>query len=157
MHVPFKIAVFACSLGVCAISGANAAIPSAAAAPARSAEPVLKLDPLTVSAVFPAIRVRFVLSRQNLFDPLGDPIEEARVVWVEAEAGGNADSGIRTADVLLSVNGTELRGLTLRQIAALVAEARQSKTVLWEIRRGLSTLVVRHNGKWEVPLPGLQR
>ncbi|MBK8856604.1 MAG: hypothetical protein IPN11_02640 [Opitutaceae bacterium] len=118
---------------------------------------MIKLDPLTVSAIFPAIRVRFVLSRQNLFDPLGDPIEEARVVWVEAEADENSGTGIQTGDVLLSVNDTELRGLTLRQIAALVAEARKSKTLLWEIRRGLSTLVVRYNGRWDVPLPGLQR
>ena len=157
MHFPLKYACFVFTLGIGTASAAEVSAPSKPSAPSSSAGQVIKLDPLTVSAVFPAIRVRFVLSRQNLFDPLGDPIDEARVVWVEAEADENSGTGIQTGDVLLSVNGTELRGLTLRQIAALVAEARKSKTLLWEIRRGLSTLVVRYNGRWDVLLPGLQR
>ncbi len=157
MHFPIKYACCVFALGICTANAAEVSAQSKPSAPSRGAEPVLKLDPLTVSAIFPAIRVRFELSRQNLFDPLGDPIVAARVEWVEAEADENSGAGIQTGDVLLSVNGTELRGLTLRQISALVAEARKSKTLIWEIRRGLTTLIVRHNGKWVVPLPGLQR
>ena len=157
MRFPMKFTWLAFALGIYASCAAGASAQSTPSTPARSAEPVLKLDPLTVSAIFPSIRVRFVLSRRNLFDPLGDPIDEARVAWVETQADDSAGSGIQTADVLVSVNGTELRGLTLRQIAALVAEARKTRTLIWEIRRGFTTLIVRHNGKWDVPLPGLER
>ena len=117
---------------------------------------VVQLEPFNVNAVFPAIQVRFVLSGMNLFDPLGDPIQEARVTAVQNEASGDGTSLSRN-DELLSLNGTELRGLTIRQIAALVSGARETKTLIWEVRRGLSTLIMRHNGKWETPLPGLAR
>jgi len=157
MHFPIKSACLVFALGICAASAIEGSAQSKPSTPSSVAEKVLKLDPMTVNAVFPSIRVRFVLSRQNLFDPMGDPIDEARVVWVEAEAEENSGTGIQPADVLLSVNGTELRGLTLRQISVLVAEARKNKTLIWEIRRGFTTLIVRHNGKWDIPLPGLER
>jgi hypothetical protein len=157
MHLSINAVRLAFALGICAAGGTGVSAQSDTSAPVQNAEQVIKLDPLTVSAVYPAIRVRFELSRQNLFDPLGDPVVEARVVWVESETEENAGSGIQAADVLLSVNGTELRGLTLRQIAVLVAEARKTKNLIWEIRRGFTTLVVRHNGRWDVPLPGLER
>ncbi len=145
-----------CLALACGVFAALAADPIA---PGRSvqADEVIKLDPYTVSAVFPAIRVRFVLSRENLRDPLGDPIAEARVVWVEPTADTSDTAGIQRDDQLLAVNGTELRGLTLRQIAGLVSEARQSELVIWEVRRGLSRLTLRHNGKWQPALPDLER
>lgn len=117
------------------------------------AERVVQLAPYTVQAVFPAVNVRFRLSRQNLFDTLTDPIVEARVVWVE----NDDPAGFRTHDTLLSLNETDLAGLTLRQIASLVAAARQSGRVVWKVRRGWETLQFQHDGNWQTPLPGLRR
>jgi hypothetical protein len=114
---------------------------------------VIQLAPYTVHAVYPAITVRFRLSRQNLFDTLTDPIAEARVVWVE----NDDPAGLRTHDVLAGLNGTDLAGLTLRQIAALVSAARESGTVVWKVRRGLETVQLAHDGNWRTPLPGLPR
>jgi hypothetical protein len=138
------------------VSLALAADPSAPVRP-DNADQVIKLDPYTVSAVFPAIRVRFVLSGKNLRDPLDDPITEARVVWVEPTTDPDDTAGIQRNDQFLAVNDTELRGLTLRQVADLVSEARQTNLVIWEVRRGFSKLTLRHNGKWKPPLPGLER
>jgi hypothetical protein len=117
------------------------------------AQRVIQLAPYTVHAVFPAITVRFRLSRQNLFDTLTDPIAEARVVWVETDD----PAGLRTHDVLVGLNGTDLEGLTLRQIATLVSTARERGTVVWKVRRGLETVQLRHDGNWRTPLPGLSR
>ena len=65
--------------------------------------------------------------------------------------------GLQVGDTLTGLNGTPIRGLSIRQVAALVAEARKSGRLVWEIRRGFLTLSLRHNGKWETPLPGQSR
>ncbi|MBP6506864.1 MAG: PDZ domain-containing protein [Opitutaceae bacterium] len=122
----------------------------------KSNDKVVKLDPFEVKAVFPSIEVHFTLSGQNLFDNLADPIDEAKVTNVEG-AGLGERMGLQVGDTLTGLNGTPIRGLSIRQVAALVAEARKSGRLVWEIRRGFLTLSLRHNGKWETPLPGQSR
>lgn len=125
-----------------------------------TAEPVpgkvVQLDPYQVNAVFPSIRVRFVLSRQNLFDPANDPILEARVVAVNATQDAD-DTDLRPHDLLVGLNGTPLPGLTLKQLATLVGQARGQENLIWQVRRGLETRDILHNGEWLTPLPGLTR
>jgi C-terminal processing protease CtpA/Prc len=119
---------------------------------------VQKMAPFNVrEAVFPSIDVHFELSGTNLADSLNDPIVEARVTAVDDDGMG-ARLGIKLGDSFTSLNGTSIRGLTIRQLAALVAGARERKeSLIWEGRRGLTSFTVRYNGKWDTPLPGLKR
>lgn len=108
-------------------------------------------------AVFPSIDVHFELAGLNLADSLNDPIVEARVTAVDTDGMG-ARLGIQLGDLLTSVNGVAIRGLTIRQLAAIVAEARDKKeNLIWDGRRGFTGFTVRYNGKWDTPLPGLKR
>jgi len=126
-------------------------------APARETKPE-KLPAFNVrESVFPSIDVHFELAGVNLADSLNDPIVEARVTAVDDDGMG-ARLGIRVGDVLLSLNGTTIRGLTIRQLAAVVADARNHKqNLVWDGRRGLTPFTVRYNGKWDTPLPGQTR
>ena len=121
-------------------------------------EKVVKMDPFNVrETLFPSIDVHFELAGQNLADSLGDPIVEAKVTAVDDDGMG-ARLGIRVGDVLVSLNGTLIRGLTIRQLAALVAGIRERKeNLIWEGRHGLMPFIVRYNGKWDTPLPGQSR
>jgi len=120
------------------------------------ADKTVRLAPYNVNAVFSSIRVRFVLGRQNLFDPQADPIAEARVVAVGALPDAD-ETDLQVQDVLVGLNGAPLSGLTLHQLAALVAKARAEGNLVWEVRRGFETIEVLHNGDWQTPLPGLTR
>ncbi len=120
--------------------------------PNEKEEPVVQLKEFKVSEVFPPINVRFNLSGENLFSSLDDPIVDARVTYVKSDGLG-ARMGIQVGDVLLALNGTGLKGQTIRQVAGLVEAARKQGDMIWEIRRGLTTLTLRHKGKWEIPLP----
>lgn len=124
-------------------------------APARESKPQ-KMAPFNVrEAVFPSIDVHFELSGLNLADSLGDPIIEAKVTAVDADGMG-ARMGLQIGDSLLSLNGVTIKGLTIRQLAALVANARNNKeSLIWEARRGLMAFTIKYNGKWDTPLPGL--
>ncbi len=122
----------------------------------RAEEPVVRLAPVTVRAADATIEVRFTLSGASLFDPREDPILEARVVRVIATEGG-AESALLPHDVLLGINGQDLTGRTLREIAAIVADARREPRLLWRVRRGFGTVLIQHNGAWAPPLPGLDR
>ena len=126
-------------------------------APAKEAK-VQKMAPFNVrEAVFPSIDVHFELSGTNLADSLNDPILEAKVTAVDDDGMG-ARLGIRLGDSLTGLNGTPIRGLTIRQLAAVVAAAREKKeSLVWEGRRGLVPFTVRYNGKWDTPLPGQKK
>lgn len=119
---------------------------------------VQKMKPFSVrESVFPTIDVHFELAGQNLADSLADPIIEAKITAVDDDGMGDR-LGLRVSDVLVSLNGTNLRGLTILQVASLVANARNKKeSLVWEVRRGLTPFTVRFNGKWDTPLPGLNR
>ena len=125
--------------------------------PAREGK-LEKMAPFNVQeTVFPSIEVHFELSGFNLADSLADPILEAKVTAVDDDGMG-ARVGLKVGDTLVSLNGTVIRGLTIRQLAALVANARNHKeSLIWEARRGLVPFTVRYNGKWDPPLPGLTR
>jgi hypothetical protein len=126
-------------------------------APAKETK-VQKMAPFNVrEAVFPSIDVHFELAGVNLADSLNDPIIEARVTAVDTDGMG-ARLGIQLGDQLNSVNGVPIRGLTIRQLAAVVATAREKKeNLIWEGRRGLMPFTVRYNGRWDTPLPGLAK
>jgi hypothetical protein len=126
-------------------------------APAKENK-VQKMAPFNVrEAVFPSIDVHFELAGLNLADSLNDPILEAKVTAVDTDGLGSR-LGIQLGDLLTSVNGTSIRGLTIRQLAAIVANAREKKEDLrWEGRRGLVGFSVRYNGRWDTPLPGLKK
>jgi len=131
------------------------------AGPSRSklpGEPVEKLPPFNVrEQVFPSIDVHFELAGINLGDPLNDPILEAKITAVDDDGMG-ARLGLHLGDTLTSLNGTAIRGLTIRQLAAIVAKARHEKTdLVWDGRHGITPFTVRYNGKWDTPLPGQKR
>ena len=126
------------------------------ASPGWAQDPVVRLTPYTVRAADGSIEVRFVLSGTRLFDPRNDPILEARVVRVHATEAG-VGSTLQPHDVLLAVNEQALTGRTLREIAAILAAARREPRQLWQVRRGLGTILVQHNGTWVPPLPSLER
>jgi membrane-associated protease RseP (regulator of RpoE activity) len=132
------------------------------AAPARPqpvpGEPVEKLPPFNVrEQVFPSIEVHFELSGLNLADSLADPILEAKITAVDDDGMG-ARLGLHVGDTLTALNGIPLRGLNIRQIAAIVAQARHDKAdLVWDGRHGLTAFTVRYNGKWDTPLPGQAR
>lgn len=123
---------------------------------AEKEEPVVQLKEFKVSEVFPPINVRFNLRGENLFNTLDDPIIDAHVTYVKSDGLG-ARMGIQVGDVLLALNGTDLKGRTIREVAVLVEAARKSGDMIWEIRRGLVTLTLRHKGKWEIPLPVVEK
>jgi len=122
--------------------------------PLEKEEPVVQLKEFKVTEVFPPINVRFNLSGENLFNTLDDPIIDARVTYVKSDGLG-ARMGIQVGDMLLALNRIELKGKTIREVAVLVEEARKKGDMIWEIRRGLGTLTLRHKGKWEIPLPAV--
>ncbi len=124
--------------------------------PGRAEDPVVRLAPVTVRAADATIEVRFILSGTRLFDPCDDPVLEARVLRVIATEGV-AESALLPHDVLLGINGQNLTGRTLREIAAIVAAARREPRQLWRVRRGFGTVLIQHNGAWAPPLPGLDR
>jgi hypothetical protein len=126
-------------------------------APAKETK-VQKMKPFNVrEAVFPSIDVHFELAGVNLADSLNDPIVEAKVTAVDTDGMG-ARLGIQLGDLLTSINGTAIRGLTIRQLAAVVADTREKKeNLIWEGRRGLVGFTVRYNGRWNTPLPGLKK
>lgn len=156
MHSLAKYAFLALGIGLGSTGATEPDVAPSVPAGAHAADGVIKLDPYNVSAAFSAIRVRFVLSRQNLFDPTSDPIVEARVVDLTATADAD-ETDLQPRDLLTGLNGTALTGLTLRQIAVLVATAREQGNLVWEVRRGFVTVEILHNGDWLTPLPGLAR
>lgn len=146
--------IFTTSLAVITLA---ATLPTGAAGEEDSTrDKVVSLAPLTVRPSYATINVGFVLSGTNLFNPAEDPILEARVSSVQATGDEGADP-LQPQDLLLAVNGRELRGLTLRQIATVVQDARRQQKMIWRVRRGLAVFEVRQSGTWEPPLPGLER
>lgn len=123
---------------------------------AEKEEPVVQLKAVKVSEVFPPINVRFNLSGTNLFNTLDDPIIDAEVTYVQS-GGLGARMGIQVGDILLALNGADLRGRTIREVAALVEAARQAGDLMWSVRRGTSILTLRHKGRWEIPLPAVAK
>lgn len=124
-------------------------------APIKESKPQ-KMAPFNVrESVFPSIDVHFELSGMNLADSLSDPILEAKVTAVDTDGVG-ARMGLQVGDTLTGLNGVTIRGLTIRQLASLVSNARNNKeSLIWEARRGLMPFTIRYNGKWDTPLPGL--
>lgn len=148
LRLPHLAAVTALSLGWTLM------VPAAPTAP--RVEPVVQLEPYNVRMSYSTIEVRFRLSGANLFSPIDDPIQEARVVAARFDEEGD-DAGLKPHDVLLAVNGRKIPGLTLREVAAVVASARREPRQLWQVRRGLAVIQVLHNGAWTPALPGLDR
>jgi len=124
----------------------------------KAAEPIEHLPPFNVrEQVFPSIDVHFELAGIHLADPLGDPILEAKITSVDDDGLG-ARLGLRVGDTLTQCNGIDIRGLTLRQLAAVVAKVRNAKgTLVWEARHGITPFTVRYNVRWDTPLPGQTR
>lgn len=140
----------------CLIMAVTYAFAGALPVPGRAEEPVVRLAPVTVRAADATIEVRFTLSGTRLFDPCDDPILEAKVVRVIA-TDAVTESALLPHDVLLGINGRDLTGRTLREIAAIVAAARREPRQLWQVRRGFGTVLIQHNGAWSPALPGLDR
>jgi hypothetical protein len=155
MHGFRAVMIAGLALGVFSLSARGEKSGQAAVKTDPSA-PVEHLSPYKVKAEYPNVEVLFVLSRKDIFHPLADPVARGDVVRVE---GGDLDSqmDIRPSDQLLSINGIELRGHTLPEIANILTEARKAGIPVWEIRRGFMTLTVHFDGDWLVPLPGLKR
>ncbi|MBP6506866.1 MAG: hypothetical protein KA257_04820 [Opitutaceae bacterium] len=116
------------------------------------AETISPPQPVSPPDVFPSIKVHFVLSGQNLFDTMADPILRAEVTRVESKGVG-ARMGLQAGDTLLSLNGAALRGRSIREVAALVAAGRKAGGLVWEVRRGATMVTLRYNGQWEDTLP----
>lgn len=133
--------------------------PAAGDANAKGAakdEKVEHMDPLTIKAEFSNIEVVFTLSRENIFNPLADPIARADIVRVEATDMGSL-MDIQTNDELISINGTALKGHTLPEISKILTDARKAGVPVLGLRRGFFTFTVHHDGDWIIPLPGLKR
>lgn len=148
LRLPLLAAVTALNLGW--------TLTAPAASPASTSEPVVQLEPYNVRMSYSTIEVRFRLSGANLFSPGDDSVQEARVVAVRFDEEGD-DAGLKAHDVLLAVNGRKITGLTLREIAAVVAGARREPRQIWQVRRGLAVIHILHNGAWTPALPGLDR
>jgi hypothetical protein len=99
-----------------------------------------------------AIEVRFILKGENLAVSIDDPIREANVVSAQG-GGAQLRDSLQAGDALVGLNGTPIKGLTLRQLGALAAQARPKGDLVWDVRRGLSTFTRRFNGRWIKPLP----
>jgi hypothetical protein len=124
--------------------------------PAASNEAPVKMDPIAVSARFPAIELRFILLGENLVDPAKDKIvgvSIAKVVPRSAESGPE----ILVWDKPEAINGEQFKGKTLTEVAAVLAHARSQGIPKWRLKRGLRTIEVPFDGEWLVPLPGLKR
>lgn len=126
------------------------------AAVARGEDAPVRLNPYTVKADYPTVKIRFKLSGEKLFTPLDDPILVAVVSRV-TNISGSSQSDLEIGDTVIAINGTELAGLSLKQIAEIVTEARQSGPPVWQIRRGLQTMHIYFDGDWSPALPGLKR
>lgn len=142
-----------CCLMAWLLSGGTA---FALAETSGEADGVVQLNPYRVKAVFPAVTIRFKLSGQSLFEPLDDPVLKVEVAGINTKEG-DTRSELEVGDRLIAVNGTELSGLTMHQIAAVVEASRKQGLPIWQVRRGLQTLHIYFGGDWEPPLPGLKR
>lgn len=124
--------------------------------PANSNERIQRLNPFTVSALYAAVEIQFTLSRQNLFEPLTDPVESAEITAVLIQDPDDTPE-VGIGDKLLKIDGVELRGLTIPQVAELLAKAREKGVPSWEISQTVGTKTIKFDGDWLVPLPGLKR
>lgn len=115
-----------------------------------------KMNPFTVSALYAAVDIQFTLSGQNLFDPLIDPVDTAEIsAVVVRDPDDIPDVAVR--DKLLRIDGVELKGLTIPQIAELLNNARAKGIPTWEMGQFLNTKTIKFDGDWLTPLPGLKR
>ena len=111
------------------------------------------MDPYQVEGFWSgAIEVHFSLSGTNLNDNLNDPILDAYIVDVQGDRVG-AWSFLLRGDFLTGLNGKPIKGLTVRQLGALVAAERKKGDLVWEVRRGVMTFTRKFNGRWIRPLP----
>jgi hypothetical protein len=124
--------------------------------PVAPNERIEKLNPFTVSAIYAAVEIQFVLSGQNLFDPMADPVEAAEITAVLIRDPDDSPE-VAIGDKLLRIDGVELRGLTIPQIANLLNEARSKGVPAWEISQTIGTKIIKFDGDWLTPLPGLKR
>ncbi|MCF7687386.1 MAG: hypothetical protein K9M98_03845 [Cephaloticoccus sp.] len=141
---------------VALLTGIFAATVSANPPPETSGEAPVPMDPYSVSALFPAIEVRFVLTGQNLTDPTNDKIVKA---YISAVVQRSAESGpeLLTGDSIAALNGEPFKGKTLIEVAAMLRQARSQGIPKWSLQRGWQTIEVPFDGDWLVPLPGLKR
>lgn len=128
----------------------------AAPPPAANNDHVEKLNPFTVSALYAAVEIQFVLSGQNLFDPLADPVESAEIMAVLIRDPDDTPE-VAIGDRVLKIDGVELKGRTIPQIAELLAAARAKGVPTWEISQTLGSKTIKFDGDWLTPLPGLKR
>lgn len=124
--------------------------------PVANNDRVEKLNPFTVSAIYAAVEIQFILSGQNLFDPMADPVEAAEITAVLIRDPDDSPE-VAIGDKLLRIDGIELRGLTIPQIAKLLTEARAKGVPAWEISQTIGTKNIKFDGDWLTPLPGLKR
>lgn len=115
-----------------------------------------ELDPFSVSAIYAAIEVEFILSGEKLFNPLEDPVIEAEVRSVQRRDPLDVPA-IAIGNKIVAINGTELRGKTIPQIANLLTEARAQGIPVLGVRQGALTKQIKFDGDWLVPMPGLKR
>lgn len=64
---------------------------------------------------------------------------------------------IAIGNKIIAINGTELRGKTIPQIATLLQDARAQGIPVLSLRQGAVTKTVKFDGDWLVPMPGLKR
>jgi len=115
-----------------------------------------KMNPFTVSALYAAVEIKFTLSGKNLFEPLADPVAFAEISAVVLRDPDDIPD-VAVGDKLLRIDGVELKGLTIPQIAELLNNARANDVPTWEIGQLLSTKTIKFDGDWLTPLPGLKR
>ncbi|MFM1851973.1 MAG: hypothetical protein RIS54_1657 [Verrucomicrobiota bacterium] len=115
-----------------------------------------ELDPFSVSAIYAAIEVEFILSGEKLFNPLEDPVIEAEVRSVQRRDPLDVPA-IAIGNKIVAINGTELRGKNIPQIATLLTEARAQGIPVLGVRQGALTKQIKFDGDWLVPMPGLKR
>lgn len=145
------------------LAGACACLLLALPLSARSSEavwdeddtPITDLNPFTVSALYAAIEVRFILSGDDLFNPLADKVVAAKVVAVHVRDIDDVPE-IKVNDTIISIDGVKLQGLTLAEIAAVLDKARQNGVPAWQIN-SQSAKAVRFDGDWIIPILNLKR
>jgi len=138
------------------LPGNSAAVLQADPNPVANKEDPVEMDPFSVSALFPAIEVRFVLRGENLTDPADDIIKSVHIANVVQRSEEGAPE-ILLGDIPEAINGEPFIGKTLTAVAALLTHARSQGIPKWRLKRGLHSIEVPFDGDWLVPLPGLKR
>jgi hypothetical protein len=117
--------------------------------------PITELNPFTVSALYAAIEVRFTLSGTDLFNPLADTVVSAEVVAVHIRDLDDVPE-IKVNDTIISIDGVQLKGLTLAEIAALLDKARKDGVPAWQLN-SQAAKSIRFDGDWIIPILDLKR